>query len=51
MDASKFLNQVLSIFDGSWLGRQRCMGFDVVMMEDNAFPIDQFWLLSLDCLA
>jgi len=34
------------------MGHQRCVRSDVVVIEeDDAFPIDQFWSLSLDCLA
>jgi len=44
VDASKLLNQVLSIFFGS---PKMCV---VIVMKDNAFPIE-FWSLSFDCLA
>jgi len=43
MNASKLSNQVLSIFDGSL----KMCGVWCVVTEDDAFPSDQFWLLSL----
>jgi len=43
--ALKLINQILSIFDGL---PKMC---GVVVMEDDAFSIDQFWLHSFDCLA